>query len=71
MTEEFVTGLSEEGSGNPKLEMTSSIQIKDGGRSFDLEYSGKLDVNEICTHLQSFLRSKDSGHLKIQFKIDD
>ena len=71
MKEEFVTGLSEEGSESPKLKMTSSIQVKDGGCSFDLEYSGKLDVNEICTHLKSFLRSKDSGHLKIHFEVED
>lgn len=71
MQEEFVTGLSVDGSENPKLEMVSSIQMKDGGREFDLEYDGELDVNEICTHLKSFLRIRNLGHLKIHFEAED
>lgn len=71
MKEEFVTGFSVDGSENPKFEMMSSAQMKNGGREFDLEYSGKLDVNEICSHLKSFLRFRNSGHLKIHFELDE
>ena len=71
MKEEFVTGLSVDGSENPKLEMVSSAKMKNNGREFDLEYDGKLDVNEICTHLKSFLRFRNLGHLKIHFESDE
>ena len=71
MKEEFVTGLCIEGEDNTKLEMTSAIQVKDGGREIDLEYDGEIDVNEVCNHLKSFLKSCEKGHLKIHFEAKD